>query len=406
MPPAAQAILREDNKDKFYYQVIDSKGQLIAGDYGVPCIKASHATSNPHFFNSKIDGSSARIAYMKYPVPGTSHDWVLIQVAETVLKRQDLTNEITIAVVTPQVVLILLAALAVWLGVSRGLCRFANCSRGYFQSEPVGFSPVDEALAPNEIRSLVAAINDLLGRLNKDIEAQRRFVANAAHQLRTPLAGLKTQSELASRQSDPEHVSHALKQIHSSAARVTRLVNQLLSLAKFEPTGLQMKQFDCVDLNSIARDATRELVPAALIKAIDLGFESSETPALIEGDDAGVYELIINLIDNAVRYTQNGGKVTVKISVKDKVSLLVEDNGPGIPEEERERVFERFYRVLGNNVSGSGLGLAIVQEIAEVHQAKVSISQEENGTGTVFEVKFPVYKSLVNIDSTSVQLTI
>lgn len=390
LPPAALEIFKEDDVDKLYYQVLDPSGNLIAGDAFASPVDLQEAEEEPDFVDSTLAGQPVRIAYMKFAVPGHPNRFVILQVAETVRKRQALISDIIIAVVSPQLVLIVLSALAVWFGVSRGLSplqmvREAIASRSQWDLRPVA----ETRTAPAEIRPLLDAINDLLGRLDRDMEAQRRFVANAAHQLRTPLAGLKMHTELAQRQSRPEDVLHALKQVHNSADNATRLVNQLLSLAKFEPSGIQLKQFVDVDLNDVARNTTQEMVPYALDREIDLGFEGCAHDVIISANSPAIVELLSNLIDNAIRYCKRGGKVTVRVKIEDSFAvLLVEDNGPGIPEAEKEKVFERFYRVLGNGVNGSGLGLAIVREIALAHNAQVTLGNGVNEIGTVFQVRF------------------
>jgi len=391
LPPEAQAILRESSKDKLYYQVIDPGRQFLAGDTIVPPPTGEDMEDleeEPDFRDARIGADDVRIALMSVPVTGQTGKTVLIQVAETLVGRRELASNILIGVVVPQLVLILLAALAVWFGVTRGLAPLKSVQAAIASRTQRDLSPVAEGNAPQEVRPLVTAINDLLGRLQKDIDAQRRFVANAAHQLRTPLAGLKTQTEFALKQTAPEDLRKALKQIHTSADRAAHLVNQLLALARVEPDALQADKFELVDLNSVARQATQELVPAAIQKGIDLGFEGASVPAVIAGDHFSLRELIANLIDNAVRYTQPGGNVTVYVSNHRGICLRVEDNGPGIPSEERERVFERFYRVLGSGVDGSGLGLAIVHEIAQAHNAQVSLAAGAGGTGTTVGVQF------------------
>jgi two-component system sensor histidine kinase TctE len=247
--------------------------------------------------------------------------------------------------------------------------------------------PADSA--PREVQPLVIAINELLLRLQEDRAAQKRFVANAAHQLRTPLAGLKTQTDLASRYNDPDELHQSLANIRTSADRAARLVQQLLSLARVEPAVYAPPKHQQVNLNGIVREVTSELVPQALAKNIDLGFEGFEQPCLIMGDRENLYEMTVNLVENAILYTQSGGKVTVRLENLQQPRLVVDDNGPGIPAEERERVFERFYRTLGTSVSGSGLGLSIVQEIAEIHDAVVRLTSGPDGTGTSAIVQFP-----------------
>jgi len=389
LPPAALAIFKEDNIDKFFYAVVGADGHLIAGDWDIlQSIKRQHH-EQARYQNGKINNNFVRIVCLSTSVPGQPGNKVQIYVAETVLKRQVIINQIIVAVALPQLLLIALASLAVWFGVSRGLAPLKAARDAIAKKTQWDLSPVTEVNAPVEIRPLVDAIDDLLRRLNKDIEAQRRFVANAAHQLRTPLAGLKTQTELALRQQDIKELQRDLKQILRGAGNVTRLVNQLLSLAKLEPTDAQATVHIPVDLNTSVKEALADIVPYALSNDIDLGFEASNESSFIVGDAWSIKEMVTNLVDNAIRYTQPGGKVTVKIENKEQVELSVEDNGPGIPEAERERVFERFYRVLGNNVAGSGLGLAIVKEIAQNHQAEIAIGTSSGGRGTLILVKFP-----------------
>jgi two-component system, OmpR family, sensor histidine kinase TctE len=303
--------------------------------------------------------------------------------------REDLINHVLLGVVLPQLLLIILAAMAVWFGVARGLRPLRGLQDAVSSRSPSDLRPLVADAAPREVKPLVSAINDLLGRLREDRDAQKRFVANAAHQLRTPLAGLKTQTELAERNLGPEELRHTLRHIRTSVDRATRLVHQLLSLARVEPSAFKTNRLEPVDINCIARDATTELVPQALSKHIDLGFEGLPYPCVLMGDARALFELASNLIENAILYTQPGGKVTVLVESPERPRLLVEDNGPGIPEAEQELVFERFYRALGTSVDGSGLGLAIVREIAETHGASVRLSSRPDGTGTAASVQFP-----------------
>ncbi len=404
LPPAALEIFKEDKVDKSYYLAFDDQGKLIGGDADFfPSV--SRLLTKPfrgisRFYDGRINHTDVRIACMRTAVPDQPNRKATIYVAETVLKRQALINEILGAVVVPQLCVISLATFAIWFGVARGLAPLESVRQAIAKRNPWDLRPVKEVRAPVEIQPLVSAIDDLLTRLNEDIESQHRFVANAAHQLRTPLAGLKTQIELGIRSEDKSDLGNILKQVNNSVDNVTRLVNQLLSLAKLEPASAWLIKQTDVDLNPVIKEATSDLVPAAVSKDIDLGFEGCEEAAIVKGDKSSIRELVTNLVDNAIRYTQPGGKVTVKLAVIDAseeqakslnaVDLSVEDNGPGIPLPEREKVFERFYRVLGNNVPGSGLGLAIVKEIVQAHDAKVWIDTGENGIGTITNVRFPV----------------
>jgi two-component system sensor histidine kinase TctE len=246
--------------------------------------------------------------------------------------------------------------------------------------------------APGEVRSLVGSMNQLLSRLSDALAAQQRFIADAAHQLRTPLAGLRTQTELALRQEDAEEVHRTLRQIDTATARTTHMVNQLLSLARAEPGANRLYAPQPLDLGALARLTTTEWVPRAIERNIDLGFECKADAAMIEGDAILLKELLGNLLDNAIRYTPAGGQVTVEVTAKPNTCVLsVEDNGPGIPAEERERVFERFHRLLGNGADGCGLGLAIVREIALGHGATIELADGAGGKGTRIVLEFPLH---------------
>jgi len=219
--------------------------------------------------------------------------------------------------------------------------------------------------------------------------AQQRFVADAAHQLRTPFAGLKTQAELALRTDDIEQKQHALRHILTSTRHGTRLVNQLLALARTEPAGLGTDRFTHIDLRQLAQECTLGWVQMALEKDIDLGYEASSKALPLLCDAPSLSEMLNNLIDNAIRYTPRGGHITVSTEYAPGHALLcVEDNGPGIAPEHRERVFERFYRILGSGQSGSGLGLSIVAEVAKRHGGELTLTEGSNSCGTKFCVRF------------------
>jgi two-component system, OmpR family, sensor histidine kinase TctE len=251
--------------------------------------------------------------------------------------------------------------------------------------------PVSSLNLPNELQPLLNAFNGLLVRVSNTMEKQQRFISDAAHQLKTPLAGLKTQAELALREKDVNKTQHALNQINQASGNLSHLVTQLLSLTKAEPEGAASVTFEAVDLRLLAQEVTGDWVAIALKKNIDLGFSSADKTTLIQGNAVLLRELMNNLIDNAIRYTPTGGNITAGLKQENsELIFYVQDNGMGISAENQPLIFERFYRVLGTQQEGCGLGLTIVQEIAERHHATVSIASEGEGKGTLFSVSFPV----------------
>ncbi|MDO9159418.1 MAG: ATP-binding protein, partial [Burkholderiaceae bacterium] len=263
--------------------------------------------------------------------------------------------------------------------------------------KPDDLSPLDESFVPEEVAPLVASINDLLTRLKTSLSNQKRFLADAAHQLKTPLAGLRMQADMAQRETRPEEMHRSLQLIARSSVRATHTVNQLLALARAETTGRTLPTAT-IDLARIVTEAVQDSVPRALDKQTDLGYDgpaSVPPECLMDGNPTLLGELVRNLVDNAIHYTPRGGVVTARVLV-DRFSgvqvLQVEDTGPGIPEGERELVLQPFYRALGTNVDGSGLGLAIVHEIAQQHGASLKMEDCHPGRhppGLRVSVRFP-----------------
>ncbi len=414
LPEVALEILKDNVKDKLYYQVKDSHGDVIASDTRIPESEFGNVTQldekEPDYTYGRIKGEEVRIASLLFREP-RSGDKVIIQVAETLRAREEFADKILIGVVVPQLLIVVSIGLAIFFGIRRGLTPLNDLRDALALRTPQDLGPIPEENVPREVRTLVGAINGLLERLHMEIEAQRRFVANAAHQLRTPVAGLKTQTELALRQTDPEDIKQALTHIRTSADRATRLTNQLLTLARTGPDGQDPRTRAVLDLSDVAKAVMGELVPQAVERKIDIGFEGTTEPTTMMGDRWALHELASNLIENAIRYTQDGGRVTVRVSApNDKERIFeVEDNGPGIPELERTRVFERFYRVpedgVGTKSSGSGLGLAIVREIANSHRADVKIMSARASEGTIIQVRFANNMADAIVPPQVVQLT-
>lgn len=390
LPEVALQMLQTRQSGRLRYVVTGPGGEYISGE---PSFPASEEVSldRVNYYDDVFLGRSMRVVALRVPVqPGSGKGAVLIRVAERMTLRAESAGQLLLRMVLPQAALIFLAIFAVWYGVGRGLAPLTVLQREIEQRSHRDLAPLTESTVPREVQPLIHAMNGLLERLSASISAQRRFIADAAHQLRTPIAGLKTQTELALRQTQPDDSKATLKQLHTATEQMTRLINQLLSLARAEPDAGRTSSTEPIDLGELARDTTTDSVPRALARSIDLGFEIQPGVARIEGDAFMLREMLNNLLDNAIRYTQPGGHITVRVNPADgNIVLSVEDDGPGVPEAERERVFERFYRVLGTGAEGCGLGLAIVREIAQMHRAEVTLSARNDGTGTIVRVVFP-----------------
>jgi len=389
----AKKILVSDDRDQIFFSVRDNTGRILAGNAApISTLRSHQIPDRPVFFDGIIKGNKVRLAtFVLHSSPRYKDHFVIVEVAETLNKRQRLAQEIVSNSLFPQAMIILLAPLIVWIGIGKGLAPLRFLQRDVARRSHLNLSPVDEGLAPKEVRPIIHAINDLMERLSHVLEAQNRFAGDAAHQLRTPLAGLKAQVELVARQSTLDDMRAAIQPLSVSIDRMSRLVNQLLALARSDHESGHATPFEAIDLNTLVSETTREWVPEALQKDIDLGFVDSTLPATIHGNPQRLRELISNLLDNAIRYTPKGGRVTTRALSKPP-SIIVEDNGDGIPPQERERVFERFYRVLGSRAEGSGLGLSIVREIALAHGATVRLDSNVRGKGTVVTVEFPLPK--------------
>ena len=415
IPLPTREILRADEIDVVYFQVLGTRGEFVAGDRELPLPDDDEVIipDQVQFRDALLQGVEVRVAYIHVTPTGLGADDAkgrpllpLVQVAETLNKRAQLANEIVKGVILPQFIVLPLAVTLIWFGLVRGLVPLADLSLRIGTRKPGDLSPIDPGAVPEEVAPLIRAINQLMLRLDASLQGQQRFIANAAHQLRTPLAGLKTQTELALRQSthaaDARELRASLAQMLLSTERAARMVNQLLALTRAERGGAgdNLPTIARVRLDALVRDQVRDWVPAALARRIDLGCDEERAEGIeIDGDPVLLAELVGNLIDNALRYTPSGGVINVHVrpptaeTPKAGATLIVEDSGPGIPDEERELVLERFYRVLGSdpegrNLDGSGLGLAIVREIASKHHARVSIGDAPGG-GAVFTVVFP-----------------
>jgi two-component system, OmpR family, sensor histidine kinase TctE len=382
LPKSAREILRADDEDDVYFQIIGMQGEVLAGEPSLPR-PALYDFPEPGVVKLRTEnfkGEEIRVAYVYVPMPSTVNEDkpVLVQVGETQVKRTRLANEIIKGVILPQAIVIPIALALVLFGLSRGLAPLKTIQGRIRDRNPDDLSPISPRGVPQEVAPLIESFNDLLLKLNRSVNAQKRFIADAAHQMKTPLAGLKMQAELASRLTDPKEQQKSLEQIAEVSERAARMISQMLALARTEnlrsPSILEP-----VNLLRLTRDSLSDWLDAAKVKSIDLGFDDNDVAsAIVDGHPILLKELLNNLVDNAINYTPDGGEVTVTIkrSLREgrwRIMLEIEDTGPGIDPSERELVFSRFYRVLGTLPAGSGLGLAIVKEIADQHDASIEI---------------------------------
>ncbi|MEY4210859.1 MAG: hypothetical protein RLZ92_1240 [Pseudomonadota bacterium] len=375
LPPTAVEVFRWDDVDKTFFKVESEADGFLAGDEKLPSPVMTNLLANEAWFwDGEIDDQKVRIvSVLSKQAPQAEH--VVISVAETLNKRRSMMHEILLADVVPQLFLVFITCFYIWTGVSKELKPLNNLAKVIAKRSVKDFKPISDAGVPLEVLGLTHTINGLLQRLGATLIAQQRFIENAAHQLRTPLAGLKLQAERALAHDDRQAIDLALMQIKNSADRVAHLSTQLLTLAKSESVSQSQPDFKLIDLTALVRETCMDWVPRALERGMDLGFEASQALIQVKGDPVLLRELLSNLLDNAIAYGKLGGHISVKIQLEanSELVLSVENEGPSIAVDEQEKIFERFYRIQGSLGDGCGLGLAIVKEIADLHAAKIKI---------------------------------
>jgi two-component system sensor histidine kinase TctE len=386
LPRVALQIFQFDEVDQVYFKIVSNRRGFIAGETDLPAAD-SVPINGIRLASGTMQAQPVRIVSTRI-APAETNDTVTVTIAETLIKRNTLARDILLAMVAPQVALLGIASLLAWLGVSRGLKPLTDLASQIEARDHNNLSPVPQTGLPREARVLAARINELLARLGSAIRAQKRFVADAAHQLRTPLAAVMLQVERAERAPDGATVRNALQALHRSVERAGRMTQQLLALARTDPEAINAVELKSVDLVALARRVGEEWIPRALKRDIDFGLIVPGGPVLIDGDDRLLSELLSNLIDNALRYCGAAGRVSVIVEAGPQPRLAVQDDGPGIAEDERVRIFERFYRVPGSSGDGCGLGLAIVEEIARLHRSTVEVSSGTDARGSRFTVVF------------------
>ncbi|WNB74172.1 sensor histidine kinase [Methylomonas koyamae] len=388
LPPIAVEVFRWDAMDKTFFKVESAAAGFIAGDRALPGpALAAMAADAPLFSDGEIQGRKVRIVSVLTASAGGDSGDVLVSVAETLNKRRGMMNEILLAVVAPQLLLLLVTGLHIWVGINRGLSPLHDLATLIGQRSARELNPIPDTNVPLEVRSLTHTINALLQRLGSALAAQQRFIENAAHQLRTPLAGLKVHAERALAADSPDAMKPALSHIKHSADRVAHLSSQLLVLAGSESVSQGSRPFRSLDLAALAKACCMDWVYKALEQEIELGFDAPRISVSIKGDETLLRELLNNLLDNSICYSNPGGRINVTV-LADPPGWVVKDDGPGIRPEEADRIFERFYRIPGSRGEGCGLGLAIVKEIADLHAARIDVGPGIDGKGIGISVCF------------------
>lgn len=371
LPRSAQDILAADPEDRVMYMVSSPPGQLLLGDARMPPPPGAPALNQPVFFDTPVPEPMRVVSLdLHLGAAGAADSALRVQIARSSAPRELLARRMLLDTALPLSLLVALMSAIVWTGIRKGLKPLAELQAQVAGRRADALDPVQLQAAPPEVRALAGAVNELLGQVQHSLATQRRFISDAAHQLRTPLAGLKSQTELALAAVDAAldpALRQRLQRVHESAVRSARLVSQLLTLARAEPEAVAAQGWAAVDCGRLVHEVTAEWVPRALAAGCDLGVDVVDEGLQVQGVELLLREAIVNLIDNAVRYAGAGATLTVRLRrAGDDVWIDVEDNGPGLAPELRERAFERFVRGAPNG-EGCGLGLAIVREIAERH---------------------------------------
>ena len=373
-PRAAQDVLEQDPNDRVSYTVSSPPGKFLLGNQSLPQPDSVPTDSEgPFLYRTELDGKALRVAVMDVNYGDDSAPQTLrVQVGKSLVVQRRIASELVADMLAPLLAAGVLLSLLVYGGVRRGLAPLTRLTAQLENRSVNALSPIGMTQAPSEVHALVQAINGLLGEVERSVHQEKRFLDDAAHQLRTPLAGLISQVELAQQETAEPALAARLAKVHTGAQRSAHLVHQLLTLARSE----SHVRRTTVDLAVLARDVAREWTPRALAAGMDLGYEGIDHLPL-QGDPLQLREAMANLIDNALRYTSPGCTITLRVEATQKgACLAVEDDGPGLSRDDMAHVFQRFWR--GSPLPGGcGLGLAIVREIAHRHGGEARVETME-----------------------------
>ena len=390
LPPDALIWLLADEGDDVIFRVTDLTDRHVLtsnGDLGdMPDLDIGR--DRPYFRSIRVGAEELRVAYVVRQV-GPGHAAALVEIGETTRKRKDIGRRILIGSISLMLVFSLMSIALVWSGVRMALKPLRRIEAAAAERSIVNMQPLDVGNAPSEVRGLIDAFNRMMSRVSQGIEMQRQFLTNAAHQLKTPMAGMRLQAQLALTADSVEAAHRNMRSVERRATHSAHLINQLLSLAQAEAGEAGMPSTRC-DMAGVAQEVIERMLPDARLRGVDLGYETSGGDAFLRANPVLVGELMTNLVDNALRYGRHGGRVTLRLERREATIVLsVEDDGIGFPEATRELVFRRFWRSDASNSDGAGLGLAIVKEIAERYRGAVTIVTRPAIDGTRIDVTFP-----------------
>jgi two-component system, OmpR family, sensor histidine kinase TctE len=376
IPPSSLEMFASPDRDKVIYRVTSPSGELIAGYPNVADPPQPPIDLQPVFFDAQLHSENIRAVAILQPVVSKIAGGNALVVLGTTLNGRDrLVTELWLKSLRDQVLLVGVAALLALFGLRRGLSPLMKLGAELAERDSATLKPLQAANIQVELTPLIDALNQAFAKIQRYVDLQRRFIANASHQLRTPLTVLKTQTTVGLRDANPAAKDESLGAIDRGLDALTRLVNQLLILARVEPGGSTLRK-DKVNFAAISRMALEGLATIALDREIELSFDIETDSITMLGHSVLLGEMVVNLVENALRYTPRHGTIMVRVKHHDRhVALCIEDSGPGIPVNEREKVFERFYRIPESRSEGTGLGLAIVREIVAAHDGSIALSE-------------------------------
>ncbi|HJV61391.1 MAG TPA: sensor histidine kinase N-terminal domain-containing protein [Albitalea sp.] len=393
LPYAALQLLESNLQERVFYRVIGPDGRTLTGYDDLPLPARRRPTVDDDgvstFYSASYRGETIHLVALHKRLFGAGPSQpIVIMVAETGESRGALSQQILIEGLARQGLLIAATGVFVWLGLARGLRPLVRLRDGLLARSSSDLSPIDGSAVPSEVRPLIDALNQHTARLDSLIASRQRFIDDASHQMRTPLAEMHMQIDYCLRQDNPQLEHETLQDVQHSIRGMAHLVGQMLLLARSDPAVLDDRRAGAVSLSDLARATAHEYVPAARKKAIDLSFEEGAQDVVVRGNERLLHELVANLLDNAIRYVDHAGLIAVRVYRDEDAVLEVEDNGPGIAADEREKVFERFYRGAAAQGPGSGLGLAIVRSICDSHGARIELGTARSGRGLCVRVRF------------------